>query len=115
MKRPTAYAKRKATKEIRLAVWVRSAGVCECCSMALGEDGGELDHQFGRVRVKQSAETTWRLCRPCHARKTLNSPSAIHWWERIAWHAQRYGYLEVAERAAARVVVLEAKGLRGVA
>lgn len=71
----------------------RSAGNCECgCGYALTEGGGlqngtpELDHFFGRGKVKQSVETCWILRADCHREKTNNRPDAATWLRKFIEH-----------------------------
>lgn len=102
--------KKEETSEIRAAVMNRAAGDCEACSF--GFDGTalsrlDLDHFFGRVRVKQSERNCWALCRICHREKTRNDPSAAHWLERFIKHAEKHGYSEEAGMATRRLAALE--------
>lgn len=97
-------ARQEKTADVRLCVWRRSRGRCECCDIPLFESDGELDHFFGgsRRRLEERVETCWFLCHFCHQRKTENSPSAQYWAERFKAHCLDHGYKAEAEMAMAR-------------
>lgn len=109
MKRPTAYAKRKATNAIREAVWERSSGCCERCRDQMADEAGELDHFFGRARAKQATENCWRLCSPCHFAKTNNKPSAGFWLQRFCEHCRMHLYMASEVAAINRWAAMETK------
>lgn len=90
--------KNQETAAIRMVVMARSGGFCEACGFAPEAFGLplEMDHFYGRVRVRQSADTVWMLCSPCHRRKTANTPSADYWRAKFARH------LELTSKAALR-------------
>jgi hypothetical protein len=102
-------AKRSETRSIRALVVERAGTTCECgCGMGFTmTTPGELDHQFGRVRAKQSVENTWLLRHDCHAARTRNSPSAAWWLQKLLKHAEKYGYHEEFRMAARRLRSLE--------
>lgn len=96
--------KQDARKAVRVQVFERADGRCENCNNHFHEfDAGELDHFFGRVRQKESAETCWALCRGCHRRKTRNTPSAASWCRAFIRHAMRCG-LRLAALEAERLL-----------
>jgi len=89
------------TGEIYRAVRARAAGHCEFCTIDLGrrDRTPELDHFWGRVKVAQSAESTWMLCRACHHEKTENRPTRVDWIRRFHLHVLRHGYAAEAIEA----------------
>lgn len=100
-------AKSKDTKSIRAAVMDRARGCCEQCgSSGRADNWLELDHQFGRVRARQSIRNTWMLCARCHRQKTNSEPSALRWMQAIANHAENHGYGLEAQAARARADAL---------
>jgi hypothetical protein len=102
-------AKGKDTKFIRAAVFARADTTCECgCGKSFTmTTPGELDHFFGRVKVKQSPATTWALRSDCHHFKTLNQPSASWWLQKFVRHAEKHGYGEEFRMAARRLRSIE--------
>lgn len=100
----------EATKLIRLLVFSRSNGRCECgCLRPLG-DSGHLDHMWGRAKAPQSIENCWALALQCDDDKTNNRPSAITWAARFRDHAERHGYAEQVARADLRIEKMRQKG-----
>lgn len=101
--------KSKDTKSIRSEVMARADGVCECgCGMGFDfKSPAQLDHQFGRVRAKQSVANCWALRADCHLAKTRNRPSAEWWLQKFAKHAEKHGYHEEFRTAARRLRSLE--------
>lgn len=109
-KRRTAKksTKREETAAIREAVMRRANGRCEvCCALDLRLAPLQLDHFFGRVRVKQSVKNCWALCGPCHRMKTENDPSAADWLKWFIVHATRYGHHDEARLAQNRLEAIE--------
>lgn len=101
-------AKRKDTRFIRGEVMERSNGICEC-GCGIGFDfkaPAQLDHQFGRVRAKQSEANTWMLRRDCHEAKTFNRPSPEWWLMKFVTHAEKHGFDDEAARAQKRLDAL---------
>lgn len=99
--------KKEETAAIREAVMKRAGGQCENCLAHEGPAAPlELDHMFGRVRVKQSERNCWALCRPCHRGKTNNAPTAWFWLRVFAAHAFSHGYAAEARMADARFEAL---------
>jgi hypothetical protein len=91
--------KKAQTKDIRAAVMARADGKCEACGRPPSFFSLEMDHFFGRVRVKQSERNCWGLCHVCHEDKTKNSPDPGHWLHRFWAHAEEHGYPEEAGMA----------------
>lgn len=116
-KRQKKETKKEETGVIRAAVMERAGNRCECgCGTPFVGDNwrsyaneAELDHFFGRVRVKQSVASTWALTRACHIRKTKNSPSAAVWLGAFIRHCLRYGYTAEAKQAKALLFKANAK------
>lgn len=98
---------------IRAAVFARASNACENCGAWVTPETGHLDHQLGRVRAEESVRNCWALCVACDVRRTVNEPSSAHWHARMARHADRYGYAEVAEIHRARIQSLQVKHLAG--
>ena len=98
------------TQRIRVAVFHRSNGWCECgCGDRLPFEW-EMDHFFGRAKVEQSKENCWALTGACHYSKTRNYPSGITWAKRFETHAKKHGYQLEEAMAATRAFTLHAKG-----
>lgn len=95
------------TREIREAVFERADGICEGCH---DENAHAMDHHFGRGKEPQSVANCWALCAECDFRKTNNTPSAAWWLETFIAHCEKHGYVAEAEKAAAKLEVLRAKG-----
>lgn len=87
------------TKLIRGAVMARAGGRCENCNLPESRAPLELDHQWGRGRIRQESHNCWALCRSCHRAKTDNNPSRVAWLEAFRLHASRCGYREEAAKA----------------
>jgi 5-methylcytosine-specific restriction endonuclease McrA len=99
-----AAAQRKETKRaagwtetvaLRVAVMQRAGYLCEACGICYRDPPLQMDHWMsgvGRRRQKQSKETCWALCPPCHSNRTHNLPSAAYWNEKFATHCTRFGY-----------------------
>jgi hypothetical protein len=81
------------TSAIRQAVMFRSAGLCEHCEDTFTDmNPAEMDHWLsgiGRRRQKQSIETCWMLCRPCHRVRTAYPEL---WNGMFQAHCEKYGY-----------------------
>lgn len=96
------------TREIREAVFARAGHCCEeseCASFP-----SAMDHFWGRGKEAQTIENCWALC-PRHDReKTENRPSAAYWVYLFIAHCEKHGYVAEAEKAAAKLEVLKAKG-----
>ncbi len=107
--KPTRYAKRKQTREVRAEVFSRAKGKCEACRRPIGESG-HLDHFWGRAKAPTHPRTCWALCLRCDDDKTHNRPSALNWLRRFYVHARLHGYADMCDRSAARALVLKAKG-----
>ena len=96
--RRTEKAKKRAEKNaetaaIREAVFKRARGFCEvpgCGNIFTTFDPGELDHFHGRIRVKQSVESCWAICRADHRAKTDSRPSRAFWLEKFIQHCDRH-------------------------
>jgi 5-methylcytosine-specific restriction endonuclease McrA len=101
--------KAKDTKSIVAECAVRSPDVCECgCGVVFTPAAhAQLDHFFGRVRAKQSAQNCWRLRPECHRAKTNNQPSAAYWLQKFVKHAEKHGYGEEFRMAARRLRSIE--------
>ncbi len=102
--------------KLRAAVKDRAECRCEACGRWLG-DGGEIDHFWGRAKVKESVENCWLLCgadtldwRPCHRQKTDNHPSAAYWVLVFQGHCNIYHYEAEQHRCEVRLEVLTQKG-----
>jgi len=100
-RKPSKEEKRDETSVIRAACYERAAGVCECgCGRPAHHDAAalridwnaqaELDHFFGRGKVKQSVETCWILRADCHREKTNNRPDALVWLQKFIGHCQKH-------------------------
>lgn len=94
------------TRRIREAVFRRAGFACEACGENLA---CHMDHYFGR-RVQQTERNCWALCMWCDRQRTENKPSAATWCLAFIEHATKHGYAAEAERAGARLLVLQAKG-----
>jgi 5-methylcytosine-specific restriction endonuclease McrA len=82
--------KAKDTKSIRAAVMARAEGRCECCGAEETDfDQLELEHMHGKVRVKQSTESTWAVRHSCHQKKTGWKEGRDVWLERFIAHCRR--------------------------
>ena len=81
--------------QIRLLVWIRSAGRCELCGCWLGmtslmdDAPGEMHHDPPRslVRGKPESEITnertcCRSCAECHSHQTYHRRLVVFWTER---------------------------------
>lgn len=102
--------KRDETAEIRAAVVKRADGRCECgCDTFVTEETGELDHFFGRGKVRQTERNTWLLSRECHRAKTNNSPSRAAWLNRFIAHCDRHRFTSEAWHAETLRKTVEAK------
>jgi len=114
--RKTEWKRRSKSAElkvIRVEVEKRAGGKCENCGARFSPASpAELDHQFGRVRAKQSVRNCWMLCRPCHRARTNNSPSATWWWARISTWAHALNYRATMEAACVLAEKHEARGIR---
>lgn len=95
------------TREIREAVFARARLGCEGCSLGFPS---AMDHFFGRGKEPQSVANCWALCEACDREKTENLPSASSWLARFIAHCEKHGYVAEAEKAAAKLEVLKAKG-----
>lgn len=72
--------------DLRAKVFARAGHVCES---ACDAPATELDHHFGRVRVKQSPVNCRALCSRHHRMKTDNIPSAAYWQQDFINHCNR--------------------------
>ena len=95
------------TREIREAVFERAGSGCEGCLVYFPV---ALDHFFGRGKEPQAEASCWALCEKCNHFKTINDPSAAHWLRLFIAHCEKHGYVAEAEKAAAKLEVLKAKG-----
>ena len=95
------------TREIREAVFERAGGLCEACEFSRSLS---MDHYFGRGKEPQSVANCWALCLKCDREKTENKPSASYWLANFIAHCEKHGYVAEAEKAAAKLEVLKAKG-----
>ncbi len=101
-----------ATKRIRLAVFERSRGFCECgCGKRITFENSRLDHFFGRARIPESVSNTWLVAIACDELKTACKPSSVYWLRLFREHCRRHRYREEFERAQTRIAVLKQKGL----
>ena len=100
------------TREIREAVFARADGICECgeCGRWVSEEAGHLDHFFSRGKEPQTIRNCWGLHRVCDNQRTRNMPSAAYWLGLFIAHCGVHGYVAEAEKAAAKLQVLKAKG-----
>jgi len=105
-------AKNKETSDIYAAVSARAGNECECgCGWHFGlgiNAVPQMDHVFGR-KHGQSAEECWLIRSDDHRDKTLNSPDAAFWMERIRAWAIRHSYWATAAKAGKRIEYLRAK------
>jgi hypothetical protein len=101
--------KGEQTKLIRSVVMARAGGLCEHCEQRTGSWPLEMDHFFGRIRVRQSERNCWALCLECHRNKTRNEPSAAFWFQEFAAHAEDHGFTEEAGQATRLLGKHEAK------
>lgn len=89
----------------------RARNVCECgCGRYINAEQGHLDHFFGRGKVAQTEANCWALTIFCDHRKTNNDPTRAYWLRKFIAHAEKHGFGPEAERAAAAIKVLQAKG-----
>jgi len=99
-RKPSKEEKKDDTSAIRAACYERAAGICECgCGHPVHHDAAalqidwnaqaELDHFFGRGKVKQSVETCWILRADCHREKTNSRPDAATWLRKFLTHVAR--------------------------
>lgn len=97
-------ARRKQTSEIREKVMARAGWACEACEQPVILPL-EMDHFFGGSlrRVMEAVETCWGLCRRCHRNKTDNLPSRAYWLERFIEHTRKFGYVDAAALASAKL------------
>lgn len=97
--------KRDETATIREACLQRAMSYCECgCGRPLAtgiEAIPELDHFFGRGKVKQSVETCWILRADCHRDKTNSRPDAASWLRKFIVHCIKQFQRSVANGTAA--------------
>jgi 5-methylcytosine-specific restriction endonuclease McrA len=110
-RKPSKEEKRDETAAIRRACLQRADGLCECgCGHPLQEpsesdhweaETPELDHFFGRGKVKQSVETCWILRADCHQEKTNNRPDAATWLRKFIAHCDKRYAESVAAGTAA--------------
>jgi hypothetical protein len=98
-------------KRLRAQVFLRAEDACEACGRYIDFASGRLDHFFGRAKAAQSPANCWALCVDCDTRKTVNAPSAAWWLGQFILHASKHCFEAEAERAAAKLQVLRAKGL----
>lgn len=100
-------------KSIRIAVFERAKGYCECgqCGRTITFESGHLDHAFGRAKAPESLETCWALDYRCDALKTSCKPSRAYWLRLFREHCRRHRYRAEFERAETDIAVLKAKGL----
>lgn len=96
-------AKRDETAVIRARCVLRGGNKCERCGIGPNWFPLELDHAFGRARVKQTERNCWVLCRLCHRRKTDNEPEAAFWLEAFREHCRKHGYTAELWRAQNRL------------
>lgn len=99
--------KRDETSAIYAAVMARANARCEACDAYVPYGGLQLDHMFGRVRVRQSERNCWALCHACHVAKTHNRPSATHWLLEFIGHAGEHDFTAEARMAQNRFEALE--------
>ena len=113
----TKADKRDETAEIRAAILARAGGECEYCgAVATAHNPLELDHMFGRIRLPQSTQSCWMLCRLCHRAKTSGDPTAASWFWRFAGHCTKHDYFAEYNLAAKNAEWAIAKSaLRGTA
>lgn len=86
---------RKATPvgDVRLQVWQRSEGVCECgCRRRIRWETFEMDHFFGKARWPESPETCWALSKECHDDKHRADPTRLRWLYLFKAHLQAHGF-----------------------
>lgn len=98
------------TREIREAVFARAGDSCEACGAWVTEETGHLDHFFSRGKEPQTVANCWFLCRECDAQKTASNPSAAWWLRTFSMHCDFHDLPAEAEKAAAKLEVLKAKG-----
>lgn len=103
-----------ALRKIRAEVFERADNACEACGQWVTPETGHLDHMLGRAKAPESVANCWALCVPCDVKRTVNEPSAAHWYARMARHCDRHGYAEVAETLRAKIQALQVKHLAGV-
>jgi hypothetical protein len=124
-RKPSKEEKRDVTASIREACLQRAGGKCECgCGVpAVDWDKGysfpeakaELDHFFGRGKVKQSVETCWILRADCHLEKTMLRPDAATWLQKFIAHCDRLiaagesRYCEAGNMASRRLRFVETR------
>jgi hypothetical protein len=113
-KRAKKATKRDETYSVRAQVAIRAQGVCECgCGRVFTDiNGMEMDHFWGRGKVKQSVTNCWALALTCHREKTNNIPSRLHWLQKFQAHCEmRRGYqaevIKVDKAIAAELDALE--------
>jgi hypothetical protein len=87
----------------------RCRGRCEACRADLFSTGREVDHFFGRAKAEEVESTCWALCPRCHYQKTRNHPDSSHWLRLFIAHCVRWGYVESAQRADARLVFVDTR------
>lgn len=103
-KRASRQLKNWNTAEIRRQVVNRADFHCECgCGFWLQFDAGQLDHFWGRGKVRQSVKNTWLLAAHCHRAKTNNEPSATHWLAAYAAHSEKNGHVDEWRKASDRL------------
>ncbi len=101
-----------ALKRIRLAVFARCRGHCECrCGRAVTFESGRLDHFFGRAKVAESVTNCWFLHRECDELKTVNRPAAVYWLRTFREHCRKYRFQPEFELAELKIAKLKQKGL----
>ena len=103
----------RPTKSIRLAVFERAGGYCECgvCRKTITFETGHLDHAFGRAKAAESVSNCWALAIACDELKTSNKPSRVYWLRLFRDHCRRHRYAAEFERAQSAIAWLKAKGL----
>lgn len=105
-------SKKEETARIRAVCVDRSGGCCEACSRCFPEAKYELqmDHFWGRGKVRQAVDNCWMLCGECHHKKTLNYPSRERWLNHFKDHCNNHGYLTNSAKARLLLESLEMQG-----
>lgn len=100
--------RKTAMAALRAEVFWRAEASCE--ARGCKAEPTELDHQFGRVRVKQKASNCRALCQAHHRAKTNSVPSAEFWLKDFIEHCQAHGYVTEEIAARSRLESLQIQG-----